>query len=81
MDEASQFSDLEDQVGISPAHRPVHDKEMLISSKMEEKISTISEAKIGENIKEEVLQVVKTETESILKDTEKVSIIFYTIIL
>ncbi|XP_013148945.1 PREDICTED: uncharacterized protein LOC106111412 isoform X1 [Papilio polytes] len=73
LDEASQFSDLEDQVGISPAHRPVHDKEMLISSKMEEKISTISEAKIGESIKEEVLQVVKTETESILKDTEKIS--------
>ncbi|XP_014370017.2 titin-like [Papilio machaon] len=74
LDEASQFSDLEDQVGISPAHRPVHDKEMTISSKMEEKISTITETDIDETrIKEEVLKVVKTEPETILEDTEKKS--------
>ncbi|XP_013174743.1 PREDICTED: uncharacterized protein LOC106123133 isoform X3 [Papilio xuthus] len=73
LDEASQFSDLEDQVGISPAHRPVHDKEMTISSIMEEKISTIAETHIDGTKIKEVLKVVETETESTLKDTEKKS--------
>lgn len=61
LDEASQFSDLEDQIGSSPAHKPV-DKEVTLLSKTEVKTITISSDK-KEQTRDQTLEFLKYESE------------------
>lgn len=59
MDEASQFSDLDDQMGLSPAHRPL-DKQL-----DEEKISGAEEklTRVTQEARRETLEFLKFESE------------------
>ncbi|XP_046974007.1 ankyrin-2-like isoform X3 [Vanessa cardui] len=79
LDEASQFSDLEDQIGFSPAHRPVLDKPVDEGkiSEIDEKIITITDKS-----RFDTLQFLKFESEHsaqalyptlTTKETEKTS--------
>ncbi|XP_072945806.1 uncharacterized protein [Epargyreus clarus] len=62
LDEASQFSDLEDQIGTSPAHKPVTDKEMLEKVVEVTSTETITERKES-SIRDETLEFLKYETQ------------------
>lgn len=81
LDEASQFSDLDDQMGLSPAHRPT-DKQI-----NEEKIVETEEklTRITEEARHETLEFLKFESEHsaqvhvsslTAKESEKVTCIF-----
>ncbi|XP_068624617.1 ankyrin-3-like [Battus philenor] len=66
LDEASQFSDLEEQIGTSPAHRPITDRELtdISSSKFEDKVLSISVAEIAEaGNKERTIEFLTSERE------------------
>ncbi|KAL0859578.1 hypothetical protein ABMA27_010715 [Loxostege sticticalis] len=81
LDEASQFSDLEDQMGTSPAHRPVDKEVSHIVSKTEVKTITVVSDKT-EHARDQTLEFLKYESEYSAqihaptldtKDAEKVS--------
>lgn len=57
LDETSQFSDLDDQMGLSPAHRPL-DKQI-----DEEKISEEKITRVTHESSRETLEFLKFETE------------------
>lgn len=80
MDEASQFSDLEDQIGSSPAHRPVTEKieagsiktDVKSVSKLIEKFDTSPKSQTMEFLKFESehsaqVQVPLTESDKVIK--------------
>ncbi|CAH2060663.1 unnamed protein product, partial [Iphiclides podalirius] len=85
LDEASQFSDLEDQLGTSPAHKPIADKELSdTASKYEDKVLSVTVAESEfKTSKEQTIQFLKSEitndtllpTPSVtLKETEMTSL-------
>lgn len=62
LDEASQFSDLEDQMGTSPAHRPIDKEVSHIVSKTEVKTITVVSDKT-EHARDQTLEFLKYESE------------------
>lgn len=80
LDEASQFSDLEDQIGTSPPHKPIEKELGNVVSKTEVKTISISTDKV-EHARDQTLEFLKYESEysaqihgvtDIALDTEKV---------
>ncbi|KAG6462715.1 hypothetical protein O3G_MSEX013427 [Manduca sexta] len=85
LDEASQFSDLEDQIGTSPAHKPVVDKE-ITETVMKTEVKTVTTTvmdKTEKAARDQTLEFLKYESEYSAqahvpatlepKDTEKVT--------
>ncbi|XP_063834893.1 titin-like [Ostrinia nubilalis] len=81
LDEASQFSDLEDQIGTSPAHRPVDKDVSHVVSKTEVKTITVVSDKTT-HARDQTLEFLRYESEYSAqihaptidaKDAEKVS--------
>lgn len=63
LDEASQFSDLEDQIGTSPAHKPHVDKDLeqtVLKSEIKTVTTTVSDRK---ETKDQILEFLKYESE------------------
>lgn len=63
LDEASQFSDLEDQIGTSPAHKPHVDKDLepsVTKTEIKTVTTTISDRK---GARDQTLEFIKYESE------------------
>lgn len=63
LDEASQFSDLDDQIGTSPAHKPHVDKEVeqtVTKTEIKTVITSVSDIK---ETRDQTLEFLKYESE------------------
>jgi hypothetical protein len=62
LDEASQFSDLEDQIGSSPAHKPIPEQEIEHKVVSKTEVKTISAKVPGLEFKDQTLEFLKYES-------------------
>ncbi|KAJ0171089.1 hypothetical protein K1T71_013288 [Dendrolimus kikuchii] len=65
LDESSQFSDLEEQIGTSPAHKPIYDKDSAESTLTRTEVKTIMTTIVDKNetIRDNTLEFLKFENE------------------